>query len=478
MAKHPVNLILFGIDSLRRDHMSLYGYDRLTTPHIDKFAMGGSIFNMISPSIPTTPAYTSMFTGMDVFGTDVVALRHRGAIGSHLKTLAEILGDNGYNTTCIGFSGNPASRGFQKYLDFAGWGDWSKGRCPKAENLNKVAVPELKSLAAHDKPFFLFLRHMDPHAPYLPPGPFERMFYDGNETDPNNKSLDDVFAFKPFRDFHASWLPPACSHDKYVDAQYDGAVAYMDAAIGNLFQSIQALELESDTLIVIDADHGETLHEHDCNYDHHGLYETNLVVPLIIRFVGKVPAGGRFSDIVQTKDVTPTILDLMGIKCGIKFDGRSLTPLITGKSRLPEPEVYLTEATWMRKHGWRTLEWKLIRALEPDLHFKPAVELYNLVSDPGELVNLADKEPAVVRLLTDRMNAHIAKREKETGRANPVFTNTWWHGYGNKPFDSSQQAYDTLHIGTIGAAVALQARGKKMKRNKKEHQRQRGAKNL
>ena len=197
MAKKKTNLILFGIDSLRRDHMSLYGYDKLTTPHMDKFAQGGSVFNMISPSIPTTPAYTSMFTGMDVFGTDVVALRHKGPIGSHLKTLAEILGEAGYTTTCVGFSGNPASRGFQTYLDFAGWGSWAEGRSPKAENLNKIAIPELKKLAADDKPFFLFLRHMDPHAPYLPPGPYERMFYDGNETDPNNHSLDDVYDFKP-----------------------------------------------------------------------------------------------------------------------------------------------------------------------------------------------------------------------------------------------------------------------------------------
>ena len=108
----------------------------------------------------------------------------RAPLGGHVKTLAEILGEHGYNTTCVGFSGNPASRGFQKYLDFSGWGSWEEGRSPKAENLNEVAIPELKRLAGEDKPFFLFLRHMDPHSPYLPPRPFERMFYDGDECDP------------------------------------------------------------------------------------------------------------------------------------------------------------------------------------------------------------------------------------------------------------------------------------------------------
>ncbi|MCX7934879.1 MAG: sulfatase-like hydrolase/transferase [Planctomycetota bacterium] len=123
MAKKRINLLLLGIDSLRADHMSMYGYQRLTTPHIDKFAAGGAIFaNMFSPHIPTTPGYTAMFTGMDVFGMNVVALRHEGGLPKHLTTLAEILGRAGYNTTCVGFSGNPASRGFKKYLDFEGWG--------------------------------------------------------------------------------------------------------------------------------------------------------------------------------------------------------------------------------------------------------------------------------------------------------------------------------------------------------------------
>ncbi len=189
--------------------MSLYGYPRLTTPHMDKFVAAGTAFeNCFSPHIPTTPGYSSMFTGMDCFGMDVVALRHQGGLSSHLRTLAEILGDEGYATSCVGFSGNPASRGFQKYLDFSGWGSWNSGRSPKAENLNEVAIPELKRLAGDDKPFFLFLRHMDPHSPYLPPRPFERIFYDGDEFDPSNHSLDSVYKFKPFCDYFTSWFPP------------------------------------------------------------------------------------------------------------------------------------------------------------------------------------------------------------------------------------------------------------------------------
>jgi arylsulfatase A-like enzyme len=468
MARKP-NLILFGIDSLRQDHMSLYGYHRLTTPHIDKFAAGGCVFeNAFSPNIPTTPGYSAMFTGTDTFGTDVVALRHEGPLGSHVTTLAEVLGGEGYATTCVGFSGNPASRGFQKYIDFSGWGSWEEGRSHKAENLNEVAIPELKRLARGKKPFFLFLRHMDPHSPYLPPFPFSRLFYDGNEFDKRNHSLDPVRAFLPFWYYFDSWFPPGVRDADYIIAQYDGALAYMDACIANVLATIGSLGIEEQTLIVINSDHGETLFDHDCYFDHHGLYDVTIRIPLVFVWPGKVPAGPRFGDYVHMKDIMPTILDIMGIKTTLKLDGRSLRPLMRGKPRKQEPEIYLTEATWMRKHGWRTPEWKLIHALEPDFHFKPEVELYDLINDPGENHNVAARNPEVVAMLEKRMNAHIARREKQTGRRNPIFTNLNWHGQG-APFTSSEEAYAKLRIGSPKTAEALQ---------KKELQTQRGAKEL
>jgi len=463
--KRKMNLLLVGMDSLRADHMSLYGYNRLTTPNMDKFIARGSAFeNTFSPHIPTTPGYTSMFTGMDCFGMDVVALRHEGGLAKHLVTMAELLGKNGYSTTCVGFSGNPASRGFQKYIDFEGWGSWEAGRSHKAENLNTVTIPELERLSSEKKPFFLFLRHMDPHSPYLPPRPFERIFYGGNELDPRNKSLKPVYDFKPFCDYFASWFPPDCTDKEYIIAQYDGALAYMDACIANILTKVETLGLMEDTLIVFTSDHGETLHDHDCYYDHHGLYECTLHVPLAFVCPGRIPAGRRFKDICQTKDIAPTILDIMGIKPVKRADGRTLLPLMAGGDRTPEPEFYITECTWMRKHGWRTPEWKLIHALEPDFHFKPEVELYNLVKDPGEYNNVAKAEPAIVKMLEARMQAHIARREKETGRRGPIFTNLNWHGKGCGPFKSSKQAYDAMHIGSPKAAKGLQAKELKTQR--------------
>ncbi|NLX93464.1 MAG: sulfatase-like hydrolase/transferase, partial [Clostridiales bacterium] len=399
MSKKP-NILLFGIDSLRSDHMSLYGYDRLTTPHIDKYIREGGVFfdNMFSASIPTTPGYSSMLTGLDCFSTDCVALRHEGGLLDSIKTLPEILGENGYTTTCIGFQGNAASRGFEKYIKYEDWVP------DKAENMNNAAIPELKRLAEQDKPWLLFMRHMDPHSPYYTKGPFDRLFYAGDEFDKNNKSLKPAYEFKPFRDYFLTWFPEGCTDAEYIIAQYDSSIAYMDMCINQILETLRLTGAEDDTIVIFTSDHGETLDEHDCYFDHHSIYDNVLNVPLAIRY-SKFPYVGNVADICQVKDLVPTMLSLCGIESDIDFDGRDLTKAFTEESIPQESEFYITEATWMLKHGWRTPEWKLIVALEPDFHFKPTVELYNLIDYPKENNNLAEKEPEVVKFLSARMEA-------------------------------------------------------------------------
>ncbi len=461
MAKKP-NILLVGIDSLLSTHMSCYDYDRLTTPHIDKFAKEGVLFeNTFSPNVPTTPGYACMLTGMDIFSTQCVALRHRGGLTKKVKTLPEILRKAGYNSTCVGFKGNPASRGFDKCIQYTSWGDRSNAFLPKADNLNEVTIPEIDRLAKSRKPFFLMLRHMDPHSPYMPPPPYDRIFYHGNECDPKNKSMEPVRAFKPFWKYFESWLPKGITDKDFVIAQYDGAVAYMDACIQRIFQQLETLGILDETIVVINSDHGETLYDHECWFDHHGLYDVTLKVPLVIRYPKKLPAGVRVPGFNQHKDLVPTIMELAGIRPGIRFDGRSLMKLVRGKVPSFESSIYLTECTWMHKHGWRTPQWKLIVALEPDFHFMPEVELYNHVEDPDEAVNLAQKLPHVVTQLREEMERHIAARQRKTGNPDPIFDQGAWHGHDEITcFESSQQAYDVLRIGSAKTAQRLQA-GKK-----------------
>lgn len=459
--KRKPNIILIGVDSLRASQMSAYGYRHQTSPHIARFAEEGTLFeNNFSPHIPTTSGYATMLTGRDCFGTQIVALRHKGDMRADIRPIQEILKGAGYTTTCVGFK-SPSARSFDTYLNFEGWGSGADGASRKAESLNKVTIPELERLAAQDQPFFLFMRHMDPHSPYRPPAPFDRMFYHGDECDPAHTSMQAVMEFKPFRDYFATWMPAGITDAAYEVAQYDGAIAYMDACIQNIFTAIEELSIVDETIVVFTADHGETLDEHDCWFDHHGTYDNTLHVPLIIRYPGKIPAGRRIEGYSQLKDIVPTLLDLAEIKVSDKFDGRSLVPMAHGDELTQATEMYFTECTWMRKHGWRTPEWKLIVALEPDFHFKPPVELYHLISDPQENTNLADEKPDVVAFLRARMDAWIGQRERETGLPNPIYNQPGWHGRaGIDYFESSQQAYDTLHIGDPGAAQRLQARAK------------------
>jgi len=461
MKKHP-NILLIAVDSLLSTHMSGYGYHRLTTPHIDAFAQEGTLFeNTFSPHVPTTPAYASMLTGMDCFGTNIVALRHKGDIAPGVATLPEMLASHGYETLCVGFEKNVAGRGFAKYVNFENWGSLAAGRSPKADNLNTAFFPELERLAAGGQPFFAMLRHMDPHSPYLPPAPFDSMFYQDDPFDPKKTSMAGAWAFKPFASYFKSWIPEGVTDAEYVVAQYDGAVAYMDACIRKIFTKLESLGLAEETIVVLNGDHGETLADHDCWFDHHGIYDVCLRVPLIIRYPGKVAAGKRVAGFNQHKDLVPTLLELADIQEDRAFDGRSLLPMMQGKVPSHESSIYLTECTWMRKHGWRTPEWKLIVALEPDFHFKPEIELYNLVTDPGEHHNLAESYPHIVAALREEMTHHIAARTAATGRPNPVEHQPGWHNkQGIEYFTSSQQAYEHLYIGSPREAAKLQADAK------------------
>lgn len=438
------NILFFGIDSLRRDHMSGYGYPRLTSPHLDKIAAGGVLFeDSFSPHIPTTPGYASMLTGLDVFGTDRVSLREAGAIMDEIATLPEILRTAGYVSEALGLD-DRLCKGFDQYHGFAGgWGGWDNRPLRKAEELNAVALPILDRLCGGSEPWLLFLRHMDPHSPYLPPAPYDRMFYQGDECAPGNDSMQPVWDFLPFAEYFKSWMPPGITDKDWVIAQYDGEIAYMDACIVQLLTKLEQLGVAEDTLIVITSDHGETLYDHDCWFDHHSMYDPTLAVPLIWRWPGHLPEGKRVRGMCTLYDIVPSLLDLIGLETPTRFDGRDLWGLMRGERVANYSEIFITECTWMRKHGVRTQEWKYIEALEPDFHGFPPRELYNLIRDPGENCNIIDREPEIADALRKRMMDYIAKRESETGRPHPIMR--WELGL-------------ELSIGGVAQAQKLQAK--------------------
>jgi len=304
MSETRPNLLVFVIDSLRADHCSSYGYYRLTTPHADRLASKGVRFkNHFSAYIPTTPAYTTVLTGRDVMAHEMVSLSPKGPIDPDIKTLPEVLREaGGYSSIRIGFAGD-FFRGFDSFRTYdEGWYAYEDRPGRKAENLNGVAIPALEELVGNGGPWMLFVRHMDPHAPYIPPAPYDTMFYGKNPSDPSiPDTMGPVRDFPNFADFHLSWMPPDVRDIQHPTSQYDGAVAYMDACIANILNRLDELGQTDNTLVVWTADHGETLDEHGCYFDHHGLYEPTLHVPLILSQPSRLPQGQVVEDTRSTK---------------------------------------------------------------------------------------------------------------------------------------------------------------------------------
>ena len=407
------------------------------------FAMVGA--TLIDPYAETL-AYKTLKPSKirGVMSTGMVSLSPKGPLPTEMPTLPELLRKQGYRSLCVGFG--DFYRGFDRYVNYDAWGSWEDRPLRKAENLNNVTIPLLDELAKDDKPFFLFLRHMDPHSPYLPPAPFDTMFYTGDPTDKKHKTMKKVFAFKPFADFFKSWMPPGITDAEWAIAAYDAELAYMDACHQVLFQRLEDLGVLDNTLIVYTSDHGETLYDHDIYFDHHGLYEQTLHVPLIYWRPGLIPAGGRATGYTLEEDIVPTILELLGCDRELKanrFDGKSATPLINGRADALRSEFYITECTWQRKRGWRTPQWKYFESLEPDFHGKPPRELYDLVNDPGELNNIAEQNPEVCKLLKKRMTDWVSMRGEQTGRPDPI------KGY---------KIGLEKRIGSVATAVKLQKR--------------------
>ena len=366
-----------------------------------------------------------MMSGKDLYAHQITRQSGTPEPAPGVRMLAELLQEQGYYTGAADNLGRWFARGFD-HIETYGWDtsaprDWRKG-----EAVTQSTLKVLRAAAAQDKPFFLFLHFWDPHTPYLPPAPFDRMFYAGNEKDPANDSMEAVWAFENFRRYFAEWMP-GVTDIEFPKAQYDACIAYMDACFAHVLTHLDELGLSGDTLVVVTADHGEELDEHGHWFDHHGLYDTNLHIPLLMRCPGLLPVGKRVNGLCQMPDIAPTILNLLDLGEVAEREGmtgRSLVPLIespVGTTRGSVDMLHITENTWMKKRGVRTPTWKLIVPLEvPDIHGHSEVELYDLTGDPGELNNVADDYPAVTQNLRAQMEAHVARRVTETGLPDPL----------------------------------------------------------
>ncbi len=411
-----MNIVLIALDTQRADHLGCYGYEKNTSPFLDSIAARGVVFERCyAPNIPTHPSFTTMLTGKEAITHDIVNIGGGVPIKPGIRMVQEILQEKGWNTAAVDTMGRHFKNGFDTYVS-PSWDRSDPMTLRRAEHITDAALPVIADLTASDTPFFLFLHYWDPHTPYLPPAEFRTMFYaEGRDPyDVNNHSMDKAWNDEMFKWYFHDWMP-GVTDSTYVNALYDAETAYMDGQLRRVFAALESIQ--EDTLVVITADHGEILDEQLGFYDHHGLYEGDVHVPLILFRPGTLPAGKRVPGFVQNVDFLPTFWEMLGLPEGTEaVEGKSLLPCVSGERDGNYDAVFLSEATWEVKRGIRTNDWKFIQAFELDPHNRPMQELFDLNADPTEQINLAESRPEVVAELKGRLEAWVAKRLAETGR--------------------------------------------------------------
>lgn len=385
-SKRP-NVVLITIETTRADHLGCYGYERMTTPSIDKVAGAGALFsNMFVPRGQTWPSLTSMMTSLYPVNHGV---RKNGHVLSPSVTgLAEILKQNKY--TCAAFLSPSARKAVWRGFDHITPKD------QKDAALTRAAINWLND--NRHRNFFLWIHYYQPHDPYNPPEPYNSVFdpeYEGT-IDGSVKTIDRISAEKTV--LNSADL-------NHIVSLYDGCIHYVDDQLAKILDAVKTSGVEKDTLLIITADHGENLYRPQSYFGHDAsIHDDVLKVPYIMKFPGKIREKARIDRIVESVDVAPTILDFLGIRVPGYFEGRSLRPLLrSGKNAGGFDFAY---AEWKNKVlSIRTDKWRyvynptgycpLANNVSPFIIEKE--ELHAVTDDYQDMDNLMSLRPDVAR---------------------------------------------------------------------------------
>jgi len=414
-----MNIVLVLIDTLRADHLGCYGYHHPTSPTLDRLAAEGVLFeNCFAQGIPTTPAHATIYTGRHPIVHQIVTHGGDQELSKEFPLFPELLIRHGY-TTCAAdllYDLKPwFSRGYEFYINPSL--RRPLGLMISCEQINARAVAWLKAHARER--FFLFVHYWEPHTPYLPP-PRYRIFYQGDPSDPHNRTLEGMERHPLGRLWRETWFPKLgaqITDGNFIVGLYDGEIRHADDGLAALLRALDETGRAEDTLVLVTSDHGETFYERGIFFDHHGLYDENLRVPLVCRWPTRLPAGRRVPHLVRHVDLAPTILEAAGVPIPEGLDGRSLLPLMTGESDEPLVDRFVAEeCTWQAKWCLRTETHKFILAREPDFYGTPPRELYDLRTDPQERHNLAEVEPQLAAQMEAELEGWIAAQLQALGR--------------------------------------------------------------
>jgi len=430
------NVILVSLDCLRFDHVGYHTKQQDFTPCIDELSQDGVIFENAFVQIPfTLPSHMSMLTGYypDITGVvekdravtlaEVLKFSdYHGVLHSDIDTLAEALKRSGYHTA--GFASSVwlrsefgFGRGFDVYR-LKGAGDFLY-----APLLNSEAIKWLRDYDRQQGPFFLFLHYYDPHMdsegeihnilPYYAPEKFRDRFASGADAahwcSPEGKCATEFLLYLEDNEIRLDEQTK-----QHLMALYDSGIAHLDTQLRILFEELKRQKLYENSLIILTSDHGVEFGEHG-KYIHNQTYDENIRVPLIIKFPYGLHRGSKVDFFVETVDFLPTILDFLNIKDVQERQGNSFVPLLAGKSSKQEEKSYIfsRRKVGALRYCIRSREYKLIFNRETE-----QLELYNLLEDPGETMDLKDSLPAKRDELLNRLkkfweeNDSLAKKYK------------------------------------------------------------------
>jgi arylsulfatase A-like enzyme/Tfp pilus assembly protein PilF len=373
-----LNILFFTLDTTRADHLGCYGYDKIETPNIDRLAQNGIMFKNATSQAPLTlPSHSSIFTGTYPLYHGV---RDNG--GFYLEpdktTLAEILKENGWATSAfIGAfvldSRWGLDQGFDYYYDNF---DLAKYKTISLDSVQReggeVIAPFFKWLDKnYQKKFFSWIHLYDAHTPYDPPEPYKTRYANG------------------------------------IWGLYDGEIAYVDFLIGKVLNNLKEKKIAEKTIIVIVADHGESLGQHRESGHGFFVYDATTLVPLIIQLPSPKLQGKVISDQVEAIDIMPTLLQILDLSVPQNIQGKSLVSLIMGDNTEKELYAY-SESLYPRYHyGWselhslRNSKYKYIKAPKP--------ELYDISADPRETTNIYNNNPSIAKKFEQKLNDLMGK---------------------------------------------------------------------
>jgi arylsulfatase A-like enzyme len=398
------HLLLITLDTLRPDHLNIYGYSRETSPTISDLAKDSIVFdNAFTVATNSGPSHATMLTGL--YPTQHGLIDNGKAIHPSIQTLAGILKKQGYDTA--GFVGYHAlneesglDKGFQsfKFIPIAGHDHDEKDPEDDLEGF-KAVNSWLKSRVKGDdrSPFFVWMHVQNIHGSYDPPAPYNALYKKISPPQPL-KGFRGEFDIRCINDMAYAWrkgiLPSEMKEE--VIALYDGEIRLVDDQLKQTFEILKSSEAYDDTVIVLLSDHGEIFFEryendfYKIGPGHYGRYSDAAIrIPLIIKPAGApkgVPAL-RPTSLVSSIDLAPTILELLSQEPAPWMTGKSLVPLMNESSVLnSNQKIFINESPFeIEFYGVRSEKWKMVIKNDEGVESKLLIDIQN---DPEENSNV------------------------------------------------------------------------------------------